>query len=99
MLIVELAPLSNGAHRNQSGPPVTPPKGWAVVPPELEAKCLSYLPFVNLEVGNGQIVGVSQGEIPPPEPEPEPPVDPMEQLRADVDFLLVMSPYYTEVRE
>lgn len=72
MLIIELTPLANGAHRNQSGPFMRPPVGWAIVPPELEADAQEFLPFIDLTVEDGKITAVAQGVIPEPEPEPEP---------------------------
>lgn len=72
MLIIELAPFSNGAHRNQIGTLMRPPEGWAIVPPELEDEAKGYLPFIDLTVEDGKITAVAQGVIPEPEPEPEP---------------------------
>lgn len=73
MLMVEIKPLENGAHRNQMGSnDVAIPDGWAVVPENLEMEARSYLPFVDLTVMDGEIVSVSQGTIPEPGPEPAP---------------------------
>lgn len=83
MLIIELNPLKNGAHRNQTWDAfVDVPEGWAEVPEELEAEAFGYLPFIRLTVENGSITGVEQGEIPalPIAPEPEP-ADPITQLQ------------------
>lgn len=71
MLYIELAPLENGAHANQRTDDILQlPEGWAVVPLELEEEAWGYLPFINLEVRQGKIVGVSQGPIPEPVPQP-----------------------------
>lgn len=83
MLMIELAPLDNGAHRNQNGPEVPLPEGWAKVPPELEAEAMSFLPFIELEVEDGQIVGVAQGTVPPPEPPS--PEEQIAELKANLD--------------
>ena len=75
MLIIEIAPQANGAHRNQiqKGRIIRNiPEGWAAVPVDLEDEAVSYLPFINLTVVDGEITGVAQGEIPTPEPEPDP---------------------------
>lgn len=75
MVIVEINPLSNGAHRNQiqKGRIIRNiPEGWAAVPVDLEDEAVSYLPFINLTVVDGEITGVAQGTIPQPEPTPEP---------------------------
>ena len=60
MLIIETTAQHNGAHRNQSGHGSIL-DGWVLVPPELEAEALSYLPFINLDIQDGVLVGVSQG--------------------------------------
>lgn len=90
MLIIELQALANGSHRNQSGASLHPPEGWAVVPPELEVEARRYLPFIDLTVESGKIVGVDQGPVPEPEELPEPEPNETERLRADVDFLAAM---------
>ena len=85
MLIVEIKKLENGARGNQiSDFPVIPQEGWIVIPPELEEKAISYLPFIELEIEDGVVVAVSQGEDlsepqEPPTTEPQP--DYMEFLK------------------
>lgn len=65
MLIIELKPLENGTHRNQTWDSfMDVPEGWAKVPPELEDKAMSFLPFIELTVEGGAITDVSQGTIP-----------------------------------
>lgn len=92
MLYIKLTPLSNGAHDNQrADQPLAMHEGWALVPPELEEKAWSYLPFIDLTLYDGQIVGVAQGPIPDPEPEPDPEPTAEERLRADVDYIAAMT--------
>ena len=93
MLIIRLEPYENGAHDNQKIDRILTelPEGYAAVPPELEVEAEGYLPFIDLTVEDGQIVGVAQGTIPPREPEPEPEPTPEEQLRADVDYIAAMA--------
>jgi len=76
MTIIEIAPLENGAHRNQTSNAITAPDGWIVVPPALQEQAQNFLPFIVLDIENGLLVSVSQGVIPPPEPEPEPTPEP-----------------------
>lgn len=78
MRIIEIAPLDNGAHKNQNGGLSVVPDGWAVVPADME--CENF-PFGDVEVAeiNG-VMTVTQwtpGVMPEPEPIPEPeqPVD------------------------
>ena len=75
MQIIEIQPLDNGAHRNQSVNFTFLPDGWAVIPEEIETP---NFPFGEIEVE--EIDGVQTvtkwiaGEIPEPEPIPEPEV-------------------------
>ncbi len=85
MLIIELTALENGAHRNQwTDASVTPPEGWAAVPVELESEANTYLPFIELTVEEGEIVGVAQGVAPEPTPAPEPEPDALTQTQLAV---------------
>ena len=73
MRIIEVAPLDNGAHRNQDGELLVVPSGWAVIPSNIV--CENF-PFGEVEVA--EINGVmtvtkwTPGEMPEPEPIPEP---------------------------
>lgn len=73
MRIIEIAPLENGAHRNQTGTLQTIPDGWAVIPDDMETE--NY-PFGTVEVqeieGVMTVTSWTPGTIPEPEPEPEP---------------------------
>lgn len=73
MRIIEIAPLDNGAHRNQSGGLSVVPDGWAVVPADME--CENF-PFGEVEAAevNGvmTVTKWTPGVMPEPEPEPEP---------------------------
>ena len=85
MLMIELAALENGAHRNQwIDGVITPPEGWAAVPEELEAEAAGYLPYILLTVEEGEITGMAQGTIPTPTPEPEPEPDALTQTQLAV---------------
>lgn len=69
MIIVEIDAQDNGAHRNQIGKDIrTIPDGWAAIPKEFEEKALSCLPFICLNVEDGIITGIEQGDIPEQEP-------------------------------
>ena len=70
MFIIEIEPLDNGAHRNQTGTFRTIPDGWAEVPSSIEIP--DTFPFVNIEVENGVVTSMTAGVVPEPEPEPEP---------------------------
>lgn len=72
MRIVEIAPLDNGAHRNQSYPGFVP-DGWAVIPADVETE---NFPFGEVEVeevnGVMTVTKWTPGVMPEPEPIPEP---------------------------
>ena len=90
MRIIEIMPLSNGAHRNQTvSGAVTVPDGWAVIPEGMEIP--ETFPFVDLVVEGNKVVSMTEGVVPDPEPEPEPEPTETEQLRADVDCLAAMA--------
>lgn len=48
MKIIEIAPLENGAHRNQTGNFSQVPKGYAQIPDDLQIPAT--FPFVDIEV-------------------------------------------------
>lgn len=70
MTIVEIQPLSNGAHRNQSGINFVPP-GWAKLPEDLNTTNFPY-GTITVETIEGIPVVTSWTPIEVPEPiEPE----------------------------
>lgn len=74
MTIIELAPLKNGAHRNQTTSRLLPvPNGWAVIPEEMALP--ETFPFVEVEAQAGIVTALTPGTMPKPEPEPVPTVD------------------------
>jgi hypothetical protein len=83
MRIIEIAPLDNGAHRNQSHPGFVP-DGWAIVPDDMVIP--DTFPFVDIEVKDGMVVSMTVGVMPEPEEEIVIPTE-LEQLRADVDYI------------
>lgn len=90
MKLIEIQPLSNGAHRNQTvSGSVTAPNGWAIIPDSMDIP--ETYPFVDIVVEGGAVVSMMAGVVPGPEPEPEPEPTETEQLRADVDFLAAMT--------
>lgn len=70
MRIIEIAPLDNGAHRNQSSTEdVALPEGWAVIPEGMEIP--DTYPFVGVEAEDGIVTALTPGVLPPPSPKPE----------------------------
>lgn len=88
MRIIEIQPLENGAHRNQTTTSTAIPTGWAEIPADVAIP--ETFPFVDIQVEGNKVVSMTAGVVPEPEPEPEPEATETEQLRADVDFLSAM---------
>ena len=92
MKIIEIVPLSNGAHRNQNGGATTIPDGWAVIPDTMGTPNFPFGTVTAEEIdGVMAVTGWVAGVIPEPVPEPEPAPTEAEQLRADVDYIAVMT--------
>ena len=66
MLIIEIA-ATTAAHRHRTGNFSAVPDGWAIVPLELEAEAMGYLPYIDLTVSDGVVTAVAQGTIPEPD--------------------------------
>lgn len=78
MLIVEIATLDNGAHRNQTGNFLTIPEGWAVIPESIgTAGTLENFPFgeITLEENTSVPTVATWSPLPVPEPPPPPSVE------------------------
>lgn len=70
MKIIEIAPLSNGAHRNQTGQFSTISDGWAQIPDDMPIP--ETFPFVTLTVDGQTVTGITAGTVPTPAPVPTP---------------------------
>lgn len=91
MQIIKIEALKNGAHANQTGTFTRIPDGYAVIPDSMAIP--DTFPFVDITVEDGVVTSMTAGVVPEPEPTPDPEPTETEQLRADVDFLLVMGGY------
>lgn len=91
MRIVEIIAQDNGAHRNQAGSFATVPAGWAVIPDSMS--CENF-PFGEVEAkeidGVMTVTKWTAGTLPEPQKEDVQPTE-VEQLRADVDYLAIMT--------
>lgn len=84
MLIIEIAALDNGAHRNQNGSLSRIPDGWAVVPESVgTAETLENFPFGEITLDeNAYVPTVAMwSPLPVPEPVPEPEPQPTTEER------------------
>ena len=75
MKIIEIAPLSNGAHRNQNSNISVVPDGWAVIPDEMECENFPFGEVVAEEI-DGVMTVTKWTALPMPEPEPMPEAEP-----------------------
>ena len=65
MRIIEIAALSNGAHRNQTGTVSIITSGWAVIPENIVIP--DTFPFVSIEVNGQTVTSMIAGIIPVPD--------------------------------
>lgn len=72
MNIIEISPLSNGAHRNQTGLSVLP-AGWAVIPGDMVCENFPFGEVTAAEIdGVMTVTSWIPGTMPEPEPVPDP---------------------------
>lgn len=92
MRMVEINALQGGAHRNQTtNGTVALPNGWAVIPEGMELENFPFGEVTAKKVGGVMTVtGWVAGELPEIEPVEELPNE-VEQLRADVDYIAIMT--------
>lgn len=91
MRMIEISALENGAHNNQTFHGVLP-DGWAI---DRDNLCVENFPFgvVEAEEIDGILTVTKWTPTDLPEPAPEPEAEPTEQekLRADLDYIAVMT--------
>ena len=98
MRIIEIAPLDNGAHRNQNGSISVVPDGWAVIPDGTECK---NFPFGEVEVS--EITGVmtvtkwTPGKIPAPAEDVKLEPTQLDIIEAQVTYTAMMTGTLMEV--
>lgn len=81
-----IRPIESQSHRRACWLP-----GYIEVPPNLEQAAWESGGWCDLTIENGKLVSLIPTErAPEPEPESQPPTE-LEQLRADVDYLSVMT--------
>ena len=93
LTIIEIAAREDGGHGLQSQSHRTECwlDGWIVVPPQLEKAAWDCCGYCDLTIEDGVLVDLTPGQIPEPEPVPEPEPTEAERLRADLDYLAVMT--------
>lgn len=92
MYIIEIAPQSNGAHRNQTSNEAVPyiPEGWALLPGSVGTPdTLENYPFGVVSVEDVEGVPTVKSWTPRPIPEPEP-VPEEEKTYTESDMISAM---------
>ena len=64
MRIIEIQPLENGAHRNQTTTSTAIPTGWAEIPADVAIP--ETFPFVDIQVEGNKVVSMTAGVVPEP---------------------------------
>lgn len=91
MTIIEIQALSNGGHRNQTGNIATIPDGWAVIPDDMETPNFPFGEVTAEEIDGVMIVTKwVASDIPEIEETTLAPSE-IEQLRADIDYIAIMT--------
>lgn len=91
MRIIEIEPLSNGGHRNQTGEFTTIPDGWAVILDDMETPSFPFGEITTLDIdGVMTVTKWVATDVPKSEDTPKT-ADKFEQLRADIDYLAIMT--------
>lgn len=91
MRIIEIKTRSNGGHRNQTGDFTTIPEGWAVIHEDMELKNFPFGEVTAKEIEGVMTVTKWIAGIIPEIEEPEEPISEIEQLRADIDYISIMT--------
>ena len=88
MRIIEIAPLENGAHRNQESDFIRAvPDGWAIIPYDMEIPAT--YPFVDIEVADGIVTAMTEGIVPEPVPDPATEIAALKAQLAAEDYKVI----------
>lgn len=92
MTIIEINARPDGGHglQSQSGRTACWLEGWVEVPANLEAQVWATVGYCDLQIEDGKLMGITPTEKPELEPVTPTPTE-LEQLRADVDYLSVIT--------
>ena len=93
LTIIEIEGRADGGHglQSQSGRTECWLERWIAVPPQLERTAWDCCGYCELTIEDGVLVGLTPGQKPEPAEEPEQAPTEMERLRADVDYLAIMT--------
>ncbi len=91
MKIIEIQALSNGGHRNQTSDNLNIPDGWAVVPDDMETPNFPFGEVTAKEIDGVMTVTKWVAGTIPETTETTPTPSEVEQLRADVDYIAIMT--------
>lgn len=93
LTIIEIEARADGGHGLQSQSHRTECwlEGWIAVPPQLEKVAWDCCGYCELDIRNGVLVGLTPGQVPEPGSAPEAEPTELERLRADLDYLAIMT--------
>ena len=91
MKIIEIQSLENGSHRNQTGDFEVIPQGFAVIPDDMETPNFPFGDVETEEIDGVVTVTKWKANTIPEVKESEKPISETEKLRADIDFLALMT--------
>ena len=95
MRIIEINPLSNGAHRNLTCNTKALPSGWAVIPDNMETPNFPFGEVIAAEInGVMTVTNWTAGRAPVShgiKEENKTESGTIEQLRADIDYISIMT--------
>ena len=91
MNIVEIKALEGGAHRNASGDFKTVPEGWAMIPDGMNTPSFPFGEIEATEINGMMTITRWIAGTKPKVEDIEPPISEFEQLRADIDYIALMT--------
>ena len=89
MFMIELAPLENGAHRNQTFTGILP-DGWAILPDSLSVPSFPF-GMAEAEPVNGRLTVTVWNAIPIPQDEETPVPSQLDRLEAQLMYTAMMT--------
>ncbi len=93
LTIIEIEAREDGGHGLQSQSHRTECwlEGWVAVPPQLEKAAWDCRGYCQLDIQDGVLVDLTPGQAPEQAPAAEMEPTELERLRADVDYLAIMT--------
>lgn len=91
MRIIEIKAHENGAHTNRRGEFSSIPDGWALIPEGMETPNFPFGEIATKKINGVPTVTKWTPGVKPEKLKADEPITEVEQLRADVDYIAVMT--------